>query len=470
MQNRPPDKSLRVQFPFAALHVGERIIDLADLDHVSEFYLAENLGIGLIRDAHLFPGGFRPGLAKSWRQIELDLWEFQIDPEAKWSDGTAIAPRLIEEHVRSLRTKPSRHFVQLRSISEVSLHDASSLLVRFEHETDRSILDEFALADAVLERREGQPWRVTSGPYYVEQHCLEERKISLKVNPFSKLIHERSPKEIELFGLESLSQFGELFRDIETDLAVAPVPPLIPALTVVRKNAPRSTKGYETSIYFLVVDSNHPLGQDVAARREFACLASKAFRLDPPYPLVAETQLVPKEYAGRLSGLLDLIQLEPNVLRGKSIVVGFHPFFGQGSSLQRMSSAQSVFRKCGVDLKFEYHSPLGQGFERKLFADLFIFRGNQNDMLGSWSFLISRGGPLWGYRNELLPMLERAGQVSGTHRSWLLEDLHRKVLGNGIAVPLFAAAPEVFHSERVELSNWNPFDFRLRMYDIALAG
>ena len=51
-------------------------------------------------------------------------------------------------------------------------------------------------------------------------------------------------------------------------------------------------------------------------------------------------------------------------------------------------------------------------------------------------------------------------------RNKILEELHRQVLDRAYAIPFMLEADAILASDRIMLNNINPFDLRLRFYDV----
>ena len=62
--------------------------------------------------------------------------------------------------------------------------------------------------------------------------------------------------------------------------------------------------------------------------------------------------------------------------------------------------------------------------------------------------------------------VEAAEAEDESSRAAVLQRLHEKVLSNVYGVPFWMETPAFFASDRVDLSNINRFDLRMRFYDI----
>src|SRR5690606_23548611 len=101
-----------------------------------------------------------------------------------------------------------------------------------------------------------------------------------------------------------------------------------------------------------------------------------------------------------------------------------------------------------------------------VFASVASFLGNQRDPLSSWRFLYGEQGPLHPFYFEVSQLFEEIMKSKGLRRRDLLLELHRKTLEEAYAVPFVAERDAMLASHRVDLSDLNPFDMRLRFFEM----
>ena len=70
------------------------------------------------------------------------------------------------------------------------------------------------------------------------------------------------------------------------------------------------------------------------------------------------------------------------------------------------------------------------------------------------------------FRSEVESQLNDIATEGDSHREARLEDFHRKVLENAYAVPFLVEEDVILASNRISLERFNPFDMRLRFYDV----
>ncbi|MBI4925720.1 MAG: hypothetical protein HY843_07330, partial [Bdellovibrio sp.] len=96
------------------------------------------------------------------------------------------------------------------------------------------------------------------------------------------------------------------------------------------------------------------------------------------------------------------------------------------------------------------------------------FKGNQKDAAGSWNFIFSdKGNILSPVKNKFIKEFNTISRAkTEEEKNIALIKLHEKVLQGAYLVPFMVGKSKVFASKRIDLSLWNPFDMRLRFYDI----
>ncbi|MBI4925722.1 MAG: hypothetical protein HY843_07340 [Bdellovibrio sp.] len=77
-------------FPFGVLKKDATLLDLSNTETTYEYYLLENLSMGLIRDDVREPSGYASAIAESWKQKNSKTWQFKIKSPLFWSDGSPM--------------------------------------------------------------------------------------------------------------------------------------------------------------------------------------------------------------------------------------------------------------------------------------------------------------------------------------------------------------------------------------------
>ena len=118
-------------------------------------------------------------------------------------------------------------------------------------------------------------------------------------------------------------------------------------------------------------------------------------------------------------------------------------------------------RKHNIELKIVYTPHTAHTFAA--FAN---FVGNQRDPLSSWRFLYGEGGPLHRFYPQVEKLFEAISSARADHRKERLLELHRLTLEQTYAAPFMAEYVAILSSQRVDLSALNPFDMRLRFFEM----
>lgn len=456
---------IQIVFPITRLQKDATLLKPTNLSTAYEYYLLENLGIGLLRDDMTRSNGYHPLLAKRWYQTDPKIWRFELNPAIKWSDGTPITPDQLIDHFKTLSHTPSRHIVYLRHLTAVTyLPESHSLDFHFDHPTNSGLLHELSLADAVLAHPDHPDWKVTSGPYAVKSYSFANRELLLEANAYCPLYQSEMPQHPRLFTIKDRNDIYGLFDTLPTDLMYLPSQFMKDHMNFLWENAPVVVTGYPTSIYYFKFNPDHPITHDPAIRKGFATLAHLLFQETPPNNdnVQIESQMVPLGYSGRIKKLdAPLLRESITPLHGRSLKLALPDhLLGIDSYFKTVFARATQY---GVQIDVDYLQ-YGAALPKETFAKMDNFVGNQKDALGSWNFLFSDDA-LQIYRPERL-FTEVMSTSTPAKREELLQDLHRYVLKEAILVPLFVQSRQVAIAKRIDIERWNRFDMRLRIYDI----
>ena len=457
---------LRVAFPFGVLKKDSSLLDPRNTATTWEYYLLENLGAGLLRDDLSEAREYAPGLATAWSQSSPSIWTFEIRQGLKWSDGTPIELSQLAEFFNGLKNSSARHIANLRLLNDVEVDSTRNLLhFHFRGPVGRGVLHELSLADAVVVHPDAaaKGWSLSSGAYTVESYQPDAMKLTLKRNPHSvNIFGDEGPGKVELFWTEE-ADFSSFFTEHKADIFTSG------AFSFRKKvlaldNLPLSRiPGYPTAIYYFQVNPEHEAGANHAVRRAFTSFVQEYFRaVKLPNILSFEDQMVPPGFQGRLSALKPSSSQEQlSHLKGLSLNIGLFP---QMEELKPIFEGLSLAAtEAGFSIKFEF----GGAPTSQRFATVDVFKGNQREASGTWSFLISApSGPLTPIRKDLESMLLEMVGSSDSGRSEISSAIHNKILDSGLLIPFMNEIAPMYTSQRVDLSRWNPFDMRLRFYDV----
>lgn len=456
-------RTLRVGYPLFVFRQDQTILDPRNTELVYQYYLLENLAVGLVRDSSQSPSGYGPGIAESWERLSPTRWTFRLRPELAWSDGTPIEPALIAAHIVSLSRENHRHIVYLKKLLTARIENRD-LILEFSSPTNDGLIHELSLADSALLHPDNltKNWSVTSGPFSVESYA-PGKSLLLRSNPHYP-VQSGYPERVELVGF-TLDTIGNFFGSVDIDLLKIPLPSFRGSNPKLLAKAPQVLRGYPTWIYQLYFNPQNSLWRDVEARRAFSLITEQALKSFSYADLVRERQLIPKGYSGHLedgggpngslSGLLD----------GKRLKIYLLPSFADGPQIG--AALKAGFSTAGVTLEVGYAKDLA-AMEPDSDLQMTLFAGNQRDAMGSWQFMFSPDqGHLRYFRPKVEPFFDLIMASDDKEaREANVRVLHRHVLKEVYAVPLFIETDIIAASNRVDLSRLNPFDMRLRFYEV----
>lgn len=453
---------LRVGFPLSLLRQDAQLLDPANTDSVYQYYLLENLAVGLVRDSSQASSGYEPGLAESWERTAPNCWVFRLRPGLSWSDGSPIEPAEIAAFVEGLSRGEHRHIVYLKKLTRAT-HSDGTLTLEFSEPVNDGLIHELSLADTALLRHDtiSGGWRAVSGPYAVEDYQPGKRLL-LKKNPHFQG-RTGFPAHVELVGF-TMDTIADLFTSNRIDLLKIPAPVFRAANRKVLASAPQVMKGYPTWIYYFYFNPRKDLWRDAKAREAFALLAQHALGDSTLFNLVRDHQLIPDGYSGHLDTAQETLWRPSDRLKGLKLKVNLLPSFAEADSLR--DALRATFKMSGVSIEFGSAWNLEPGDDADV--QLTQFAGNQRDAMGSWQFMFSSDhGDLAAFRKDAEPFFKRIMEADGKDgREAVLRELHAHVLRNAYAVPLFIEADMMAAGKRVDLSRLNPFDMRLRFDDV----
>ena len=461
------EKMLNVAFLFNTLQKNSFIIDPADLSTTPEYYLLENLAVGLVRDDPTDPRTYRPVLATSWKQVDEKTWSFHLRDGLQWSDGTPITEEHIIANFKRFQTSHTRHLFYLKKLRSIEFDRSTRRLnLTFKVTTNSGLLHELSLADATILHPHNLTigWEVTSGPYSVRSYDAQKRELILVKNNKCPLVEDGAPEIVRLFDLDK-KDWSKAFGEIPVDVMTAPLLRYRQETATLEQKAPSVVRGYPTYIYFFGFNDTHPDAQREEVRREFASLVQMVFEsAELPPGLKYENQFIPLGFEGRLEDYRTR-EIPIKVLRGKSLVLSGHAFFKNIPFLDRLAETASRY---GVTIRYHFYENSREANDlsdhEKVFATFGVFKGNQRDAAGSWRFLFSDKLSTF-YKNAEI-FFDRIQTADEGTRKTLLEQLHREVLQKTYGVPFLNEAEAYYMNADLDVSRWNSFDMRMRLYDV----
>jgi hypothetical protein len=131
-----------------------------------------------------------------------------------------------------------------------------------------------------------------------------------------------------------------------------------------------------------------------------------------------------------------------------------------------LAAFQDAFLMVGVQLEIVLSDEKNRPSDE--LANCFGFVGNQLDPSGSWSFLLNPPlGPLSQWLSEVKSEFEAVyaaqNKIDSISQSKLL---HSKLLSEAYVIPFMIGKHRYFFSKRIDDSRWNPFDSRMRLYQL----
>jgi hypothetical protein len=459
--------TLTVPFPFGVLKKDKSLLDPRNLATTWEYYLLENLAVGLLRDDLADAREYAPGLATAWSQTSPTTWTFEIRRDLHWSDGSPMRVAEMAAFYRRLQGAPSRHISHLRLLESVEADDARGLLhFRFRSPVGRGVLHELSLADAVYlhPSNEVNGWRTGSGPYVVHSYDPNAMSLVLVRNPHAVAIFgSDGPERVELFWTKD-ADFSRFFTERKADIFTSGAFSYRKKVLALDELPIDRQPGHPTAIYYLEVDPAVAPGDDPSFRRAFAAFVQDFFKSTKlPAVLGFENQLIPRGFHGRLDSTDGLLTASGiGILKGADLAIGLFP------QMEELRPTFDQLTVAAAKAGFRLRCDFGANGERPSFARAEVFKGNQRDASGTWSFLLSTPtGPLRTLRatvqSDLDGMLTAANDDIRAEKS---AAIHRKILESGLVVPFMNEIAPVYKAKRVDLSRWNAFDMRLRFYDV----
>ncbi len=463
--------AINVAFPFRLLKSDSLMLDPFNTEYALQYYLLENISSGLIRDNVHFPGGYEPVVAKKWEKLNSQKWLFIIDENSKWSDGNPITCEDVRWNLQKIKDSPTRHASILKNLETIECDQSNSKVVlNFSVPANESLLHELSLADSGIKHKSNlmEGWKVTSGPYFVTEYSSEKRILKLQANKFSSLITDKSPKSVVFHHIGKEVDFGEIFTKSKLDLFLINGELFINKVKPLEQAAPMMLSSAPNCIHYLYFNSKNKDSNNFKIREYFAHSFNEVLsQLSSPKYLTRIKSLIPPGYVGAIKSDINFANNEApkELLKSKfKILVGKEYTDISDYLNQIKDKLDSQF-----NLKIEYIFA-NESDDDDCFGRIQSFVGNQRDPLGSWNFLYgSENGKLAMFKDNVSSLLEKVGSIDNEEQKrQILEEIHFKTLKNVYAIPLWITQSATFYSKRVNLTKWNTFDMRLRIYDVIL--
>jgi hypothetical protein len=228
-------------------------------------------------------------------------------------------------------------------------------------------------------------------------------------------------------------------------------------------------EGNATDIHFLNFNPSHPLTKKLKARRELQTIILGAMeRYGDVGPEKFYYQMLGEGVPGWLSGYIPKKE-EISFLKNQHLILNFHEVYKSTPRLIKAIIEEANKDSVHLEIKF---NDLWYGSSKAVFPDNVdfartqLFRGNQKDSVGSWSFLLSHNEALGQFNDHLAPYLEEVIEASNDdEKKSKLQHLHQQVIDSAYVIPFAIERPAVFVRKSMAIK-WNMFDMRMRFFEV----
>jgi len=460
--------NLTVAFPINYLKQinGKKIVRPQNTNTTWEYYLLENLCATLVKDSITSNSGFDGVLAKNWNQINSKTWKFYLKDQLKWSNGTDLTGQQIKSSFESLKIKGSRHSVYFKKINKINYNKLEhSLSFEFREKINFNFLHELSLADSSIVSRQNLKgdWSVTSGPFFLIE---KDKQVILSKNKnFENIFESKNRYADEVFLIDYFedAEISRLLKKNENFIFPVQSFSLRQQFLEYKKLSKQVYCGEKNVIYFFEFLKLNSISKSINLRNEIRQILQDSFQkaLMNNDEINYFEQLIPKGFKGHIDSykykkiknkakIKRTIQIEmPTLMRGIP-------------DLEKHISEHSKMSNLNVKIKYQDAYP---EFDKKSLMRINMFKGNQSDQLASWNFLFSKNiGPLHLFADKVSGLFKKI--TNSRDKNKVLLRLHKQVLNNVMSVPVFIEANCIYSGSELDFHKINPFDMRLRFYDV----
>lgn len=465
---------LRVHYLLNKLKEAPLYVVPTDTDSVWEYYLLENLSCGLMRDDQFASIGYIGCLAESWEQVNPYTWQFTLRTNLKLSNGQELSAQSIFDYYSDfLKNGKSRHLKLLRNVKNIKLV-GQVMELNFSVVTDRVVLHELSLADAVYvdpNQNALEPWKVTVGPYAIDYAKTTNSNLRLVANPNSQLYQKGMPTVVDMFQLQKIEDQQKLFtEDQPVDFMLLATQSNRDTMNRLKLNGAIHEVFAKTNVVYFYFPNESIATRDGALRKSFSDAVQAAKNRASwiaDNSVSAWDQMIPPGFSGFCDNppqtKSEIRQITPQ----KEILIWLRiPIANLSKDFLEVFEAEIRSRKIADKITYTEAKPNG-----KYFAALMGFLGNQQDPMGSWSYLIaSENAPLGAFANEYKIYFQKLEDSTSTKidRVQISSEIQCKVLSEAHAVPVIVGSFHSLRSERVDVSRLNRFDNRVRLYEMRM--
>jgi hypothetical protein len=439
--------------------------DLRNLRTISQYYLAENLGLPALTD--WTPGRFSAGFASSWQLSEdAKTLHLEIRKNLRWSDGTPITAEDILKHFKNISKDGGYHLPSFLKLSNATAKGGALTLVFAE--PVHGILDELCRADGILHSGD---WAKTSGPYYIAEATPERLLLQLNKHFPAELIGNKKPPATVILTNIPASQIGAHFANGDLDVAMNIHLAALPPHDQWQRSGALPYWGAANVVHFFRIPASMPRPMRIAL---FHALAEVKAEMQPNPHFSAYSQMIPQGYPSSLSDaeLGSLRIPAPSVIDTKAprVKVIFWDGFEQVPLRNgaRISDALKTALKESLPhfditpANAAVQAAASQSGDHLAVFDGFV--GNARTADGSWSYL-QNAAPRILSSAKVIKILEEARHNAEKSQQDLgFRKAHLAALEALDVIPVFVSARALFHSQRLDLSLINPLDLRARFW------
>lgn len=466
---------IKVNFPLNALKQNEGLIDLQDLNTIWEYYIAENLSCGLVRDSLNNSSGYEGCIAKNFFQPNENSWQFDLE-KIKWSDGTFVSPSDIEGWIKNIFEKKYRHLGIKKEMKDYTYDSsANSLLIVFNKKVGTEILHELSLADAsfVSSDPKSKSWNKTIGPFYVESWDWENGSLILNKNDYFINKNSNFPSRV-IIANKKFELFEQSDFLAEFDLFPISIFFKKDSLEKIRKNGSKLFISNPVASCYFSFNRLNISSERQSTRNQFheaiqQFKSSFDIQKHSEKNFSNEEQVIPEGFQGRINHYkIDLNKSSSNTEESLKIKIQVHPYFKEIIDFEKKLKSSLLDNGFEVEIIFMKNPHVIA--DHDVFAAMNSFLGNQMDVSGSWEFLLgSEKSPLGQWRYLVQKEYDEAFKATGKiEREKAFQTLHKKVLDENIAIPLFVGSQKYYVSDRIDVSAWSKLDARMRFYQIKM--
>lgn len=455
-----------------SLRVINQFPDPAMIDTAGKWYLLGHISSPLIEYDHK-NSSLLPMIAKKW-DIQGAKYTLEIDPEAKFSDGTPIRARDVVASIKRIITKKtSLHFPlwkhvadceNLKTLDEpckgISGDDEKGTVEILLHTKSESFLLQLSSPEGGIWSADDMDPKTLalkptkfSGPYSLMNLEVNDKKdLILKRNPYSQIqkLFPESPKEIWVRSL-ARAQVEKSIATGETDIFIGD---FIPFNDYDWDKMELGTHYTTPSsvIYFFNLNTQKKIGLDLI--NELAKFPDKRVSLAQTIlPIAPSIALTPDEVKGLL----------PKT-SSPELSVAAPGYYYKDKTLEFIEAAA---KKAGINLKITKVEP-------QEFADLYnsdeTFKSKYDFVLGN--YVASERYPavqlrfLTGHRKPGVDLNDIESPDQDQTKINRLKDYQRWLISSQLVIPFYFTRTHIVYSKKLDVGSQPLTDAEIQLWRV----